>query len=366
MSETTKKSIVGRTILLMILAIVVLLILTFFCALPKIYKNIEVKTGELLKTETYAGVDFSTDKTKVYLQGNLAKEDEEALVASVKDIFAVSSVEYRNKDAEEVPPPAVVDFVLDKRADVVALEGKVSEDTLVDMASEKLKSFKLSNKLTTDKNLPEWWGSEALNYLLNLPKDFDYLNVKLSDADNVKSLNLNGKLNPYNEDAKDQVLAESLRDKIIADLNTRFADYLDVNVNIILPEQSKTLYGAKECQDKIDEHLQKNPILFDRSESLLKTNSKLSLDVLASIIAACEADLKFEVAGHADSRGNDGINVPLSKNRAQAALKYLVNAAKVDSGKLNSKGYSSNAPVATNGTEEGRQLNRRVELKINN
>jgi outer membrane protein OmpA-like peptidoglycan-associated protein len=78
-------------------------------------------------------------------------------------------------------------------------------------------------------------------------------------------------------------------------------------------------------------------------------------------LAPCLDEGRFEVAGHADSSGNDSINEPLAEARARAVVEYLV-ARGVDPSRLTARGYGSSQPVADNTTPEGRASNRRVEV----
>jgi outer membrane protein OmpA-like peptidoglycan-associated protein len=75
------------------------------------------------------------------------------------------------------------------------------------------------------------------------------------------------------------------------------------------------------------------------------------------------ADLRIEISGHTDNTGTDAINEKLSQARADAVKNYLL-ASGVASNRIQSKGYGSLKPIATNETEEGRQANRRVEFSI--
>ena len=67
--------------------------------------------------------------------------------------------------------------------------------------------------------------------------------------------------------------------------------------------------------------------------------------------------------GHTDSTGTETINQPLSEARATTIRNALVQAG-VPAGRLSTMGYASKRPVASNATEEGRKLNRRVEVII--
>jgi OOP family OmpA-OmpF porin len=91
-----------------------------------------------------------------------------------------------------------------------------------------------------------------------------------------------------------------------------------------------------------------------------------SLPVLEGAIATLKRypDLKVEVAGHTDSRGSDLLNLDLSSRRAATVLKYLQDGGVTNT--LTSRGYGERQPVASNNTDEGRQTNRRVVLRVLN
>ncbi len=73
---------------------------------------------------------------------------------------------------------------------------------------------------------------------------------------------------------------------------------------------------------------------------------------------------QFIIEGHTDSVGGEAYNQKLSENRANSVVKWLT-ARGLDSSKLVSKGMGKLAPKFDNKTEEGRRLNRRVEIRSN-
>jgi OOP family OmpA-OmpF porin len=73
-------------------------------------------------------------------------------------------------------------------------------------------------------------------------------------------------------------------------------------------------------------------------------------------------DLRIEVAGHTDSRGAEAYNQDLSERRANAVATYLRDAGVTNS--VSARGYGESQPVASNDTDEGRQQNRRVVLRV--
>jgi OOP family OmpA-OmpF porin len=104
-------------------------------------------------------------------------------------------------------------------------------------------------------------------------------------------------------------------------------------------------------------------VIFETNSAELRPES---IPVLQNAIATLKRypELRIEVAGHTDSRGSDAYNLQLSARRAESVLKYLVDGGVTNT--LSSRGYGERQPVASNNTEEGRQQNRRVVLRVVN
>jgi OOP family OmpA-OmpF porin len=101
---------------------------------------------------------------------------------------------------------------------------------------------------------------------------------------------------------------------------------------------------------------------FETGSSRLTANAKVILNQVADSLAAAP-HLRVEIGGHTDAQGSDAFNLKLSDRRAQAAKDYLI-ARGIDAARLTSKGYGESQPVDTNETADGRELNRRVEMKV--
>ncbi len=104
-------------------------------------------------------------------------------------------------------------------------------------------------------------------------------------------------------------------------------------------------------------------IFFATGSAKLLAKSFKSLNDVAAILKE-DAALKLEIEGHTDNTGSDKINIPLSKNRAQAVYDYLTTKGGIDASRISSEGFGSAKPVADNKTAKGRALNRRVEMKL--
>ncbi|MFH2067111.1 MAG: OmpA family protein [Pseudomonadota bacterium] len=71
---------------------------------------------------------------------------------------------------------------------------------------------------------------------------------------------------------------------------------------------------------------------------------------------------KILIKGHSDSKGSADRNLSLSRQRARNAMELLANRFRVDPKRLSYAGEGETAPVASNDTESGRSLNRRIEF----
>ncbi len=102
-------------------------------------------------------------------------------------------------------------------------------------------------------------------------------------------------------------------------------------------------------------------ILFDFNKTEIKPDSAPTLGEMASLLKA-EPDLKVLVVGHTDNAGTFEFNEELSKRRAAAVVAELSGKHGISASRMTPLGASYMAPVTTNTTEDGRALNRRVEL----
>lgn len=104
-------------------------------------------------------------------------------------------------------------------------------------------------------------------------------------------------------------------------------------------------------------------IQFEFNSAVLKTGSIQTLDHIAAEMKK-DPSVKFVLNGNSSAEGTAQHNMELSIQRAAAVKTYLVNSG-ISEANLTVKGYGESKPVAANNTEEGRALNRRVEVKLN-
>ncbi|MHA8097029.1 OmpA family protein [Aquirufa antheringensis] len=105
-----------------------------------------------------------------------------------------------------------------------------------------------------------------------------------------------------------------------------------------------------------------NNLFFDLGKATLKPESEPELKRILQVMKENVA-LIIEISGHTDNTGSDEINNKLSLERANAVKENLLKGG-IDQARIKTKGYGKSKPKADNATEEGRQINRRVEIEI--
>lgn len=102
-------------------------------------------------------------------------------------------------------------------------------------------------------------------------------------------------------------------------------------------------------------------LAFESDSDQLKGTEWTVLANLSDLLKKDRA-LKIKVAGHTDSTGDAAHNQDLSLRRAETVKKTLVEKYGADSARISTKGWGAEQPLVDNGTDEGRAINRRVEL----
>lgn len=108
--------------------------------------------------------------------------------------------------------------------------------------------------------------------------------------------------------------------------------------------------------------LGENSVNFDFNKATLTAKAKQNLDKLVPVLKSY-ADTDIKIYGFTDSKGADDYNLNLSKQRAAAVKTYLATKG-LATGRFTVEGLGEAEPIATNDTEAGRALNRRVEFAI--
>ena len=147
-------------------------------------------------------------------------------------------------------------------------------------------------------------------------------------------------------------------------LNSIKGPYVHLDIVEMKPMDTAMVKVDAEAMQKgiaADGHIAIYGIHFDTNKTDIKPESKPALDEIAKLLKE-KPDLKIFVVGHTDSKGEIQYNMDLSHKRAKAVRDALVNQYGINIDRLGAMGVGLFAPVATNKTEAGRALNRRVEL----
>jgi outer membrane protein OmpA-like peptidoglycan-associated protein len=110
-------------------------------------------------------------------------------------------------------------------------------------------------------------------------------------------------------------------------------------------------------------HIALYGIYFDTDKATIKPESAPTLAEMAKLLNGQPA-MKVFIVGHTDSQGAYEHNMTLSRQRAEAVAAALANSHKIARNRLYTAGIGYLAPIGSNATEDGRALNRRVELVV--
>jgi outer membrane protein OmpA-like peptidoglycan-associated protein len=117
---------------------------------------------------------------------------------------------------------------------------------------------------------------------------------------------------------------------------------------------------AQACDQSMAGLLASARIEFPTNSSTIGPGSTALLDAIAAAAGYCRGSLRIE--GYTDNVGRDASNTALSRRRAEAVRAALV-ARGVAAERMVAQGFGAASPIASNGTEQGRARNRRIEIR---
>jgi outer membrane protein OmpA-like peptidoglycan-associated protein len=157
---------------------------------------------------------------------------------------------------------------------------------------------------------------------------------------------------------EDLARAEAEQSRLQADAAKRETDAVQRRLYQSLSEVLETRQEARGLIVNLSD------VLFDVNKATLKPGARERLHKLAGILLAYPGHYRIEIEGHTDSAGADGYNLRLSQERAESARECLAQAGIRPDRLVAVRGLGKAAPVASNDTAAGRQLNRRVEIIV--
>ncbi|MGE0625220.1 MAG: OmpA family protein [Pseudomonadales bacterium] len=140
---------------------------------------------------------------------------------------------------------------------------------------------------------------------------------------------------------------------------TAVGAYMDAQENKLREQLRNTGVSVTRLGNDIVLNMPGN-VTFDVNQSDVKSNFYPVLNSVALVLKEYDKTL-IDVNGHTDSTGAVEYNMTLSNRRSQSVADYLANQG-INRNRIYTQGFGPHYPVADNGTPEGRQLNRRVEL----
>ena len=271
----------------------------------------------------------------------------------------VDSQELKSSIGKKLQTSLPEGYSLDNQL-AVAIKGAPSVDILADNGK-----VTLNGELASEEQKTELFDSVAKNYGVNNVVDNLIVASNVLPVDNLGeivgkfyladgSMSLNNQVwkltGEVESDAKKSDIGEKVQSVLPSDAS------LQNLLSIKAPDVSAI------CLGKVDDLMSDSKIYFETSKADVKAESYPLLDQIASILNEC-AETEVQVAGHTDSTGSAEVNQPLSLNRAQAVVEYLI-AKGVSASRLSSAGFGSEQPIADNATNEGRAANRRIEFTV--
>ncbi|WP_295686468.1 OmpA family protein [uncultured Nevskia sp.] len=190
-----------------------------------------------------------------------------------------------------------------------------------------------SRRVQTARALAEAEYAVAQRKLLSDQSDQVRLDARTREADVAKSATVIARA--------DANAAQSRNDTLVAELADLKAKKTDRGVQLTLGD-----------------------VLFSSGRAELAAGSAVNLDKLVAALATTP-DRQLIIEGFTDSQGSDAMNMTLSQNRADAVSTYLSGRG-IARDRITATGRGEAYPVAGNEIAAGRQLNRRVEVTIQN
>jgi len=156
-------------------------------------------------------------------------------------------------------------------------------------------------------------------------------------------------------------LEESNQDTILIDL-TNLKEYEEQELKPICFEPKRKLGEPVKVPIRAQHTPSFKSVYFDHDKYLLTTEAKERLNKMADTLKIYP-DIALEVLGHTDSNGSDSYNWTLAMHRSSTVVNYL-KIRGIDPSRFAFKGFGETQPTATNTTDTGRAVNRRVEFRV--
>ncbi len=269
---------------------------------------------------------------------------------ALPQVFALEAKLPRAQDPDAGPPEFTATLSPQGQ---VQLRGRVNDSALRELTTSFAKArFGSSRVLTATRvvdDLPSDWATRVLAGLEGLGQLENGI-VTVTPQRVVLSGNTG------NPDASTEIaalLAGKLGEGASFDVNVTYQERLDPVLGLPTPDECEAEIGAIVAGGKIN---------FEPGSATIDASALGTMDEIATVLKRC-GDLQLEIQGYTDSQGREEMNLALSQSRAESVLNEL-RARRVLSSSFKAAGYGEENPVADNGTEAGREANRRIEFRL--
>lgn len=150
-------------------------------------------------------------------------------------------------------------------------------------------------------------------------------------------------------------------DEIQTSTNTE-TEVEKVAATVVEVESVEPIKSFESIQEEINTLVAKNRIIFKRLSTDVTTESLVTIEKIAELLKEYK-DIKIEIGGHTDAKGDEEVNAYVSKHRALSVRKLLIKEG-VSEDRLTAKGYGESQPLVDNDAQGYSIKNRRVEFKI--
>lgn len=300
---------------------------------------------------TISDVDVTLIAAETVTQENFEKVVGE-LTTALPDVFSLKATLTPRVDTSATEVAAQFTATLSPEGQL-QLRGRLLDERMREMieayAKARFGAGSVYVAARLDENVPATWGVRVLAGLGSLAQLGN--GSLLVQEDRLVVRGVTGHQGARQEISR--LLSEQLGQGAVFTVDVRYDERLDPTLG---------LPGPQECVRFANEVLDKGKISFAPGAAEIAADARDSLIKLAEILADC-GGYPIEIGGHTDSQGRAETNLALSQQRAEAVLREL-DALDVPVEAMVARGYGQAEPIADNGTEAGREANRRIAFRL--
>ncbi len=273
------------------------------------------------------------------------------LEATLPEVFSLKATLEKAENAAQ--GPAEFTAVLAPETGRVELRGRLTDElqrNAVDsFAKAAFGTANVYQATRLDADLPDGWPIRVLAGLQAL-SELEH-GTLLVRADTVEISGVSA--------------SQSARARVTQVLSDKLGQGKTYKVNVTYDaalDPVAALPSPQECIEDVAAVLGKGKITFTPGSAEIDGSANAIMEALAKTLSKCEG-IAIEIAGHTDAQGSEEGNRALSQARAEAVLLSL-QGRQVDVSGMVAKGYGESVPIADNGSDAGREANRRIEFTL--